>query len=138
MKKNLPLILSTALATNLLWFGIALCWFWSCTSSGPVNQSTVYYTNDVVMLAVSSPSAHKYRFAVEEMGQNPTNLVVTNSLQLTRYAHDGQEFRITVRKAFHPISRGERSPNAQHAPWISFSSDEYPQSTPLEFSSAAS
>ena len=101
MKKNLPLILLTALATNLLWFGIVGCWFWS-QGSGPVDQKLVYYTNDVVMLAVSSPSGQKYRFAVEEVGQNPTNLVVTNFLQLTRYIHDGQEFRIAVRKAFPP------------------------------------
>lgn len=52
-------------------------------------------TNNVSILVMGGLTK-SFTLSFREYGDNPTNLVSTNNLVLTRPLHPGQEFRITI------------------------------------------
>ena len=98
MKKTIIVIILTAVATNLIWFGVAGCLFTSCSRT-TITDIPETRTNNFIFMVMRDLTTQSFTFSFKETGRTPTNFVATNRISLTRPLHSGQEFTISVRDA---------------------------------------
>ncbi len=99
----------TALASNLIWFGVVACWVCfqgasTVTKESESNSAALdadvraLESNNWGLFVVRGASTQSFMFTYRETGSTPTNFVATNRIMQTLQLHDGQEFSVTVKK----------------------------------------